>query len=64
MCNLLFLLIIIIINYQDSWLVINKNNKWKDHNGNKEVLTAFLCYPWHNNICDIVICYTCIYFAE
>ena len=26
--------------------------------------TAFLCYPWRNNICDIVICYTCIYFAE
>ena len=26
--------------------------------------TAFLCYPWHNNICDVAICYTCIYFAE
>ena len=27
-------------------------------------MNAFMCYPWHNNICDIIICTTCIYFAE
>ena len=25
---------------------------------------CFLVHPWHNNICDIIICTTCIYFAE
>ena len=23
-----------------------------------------LSLAWHNNICDIIICTTCIYFAE
>ena len=26
--------------------------------------TAFLCYPWHKNICDIIICTTCIYLLN
>ena len=52
------------MNHNYVLIYVIKFTQYDERTTMEIVDTVFLCYPWHNNIWDIIICTACIYFAE